>query len=297
MDPFQHRHPPSFIIQGILVGLGLLFLVGGNRGVSLQAATTDPYADWDASLTPVASVPFAPIDPFEATYRFGWQGVSAGGAKVRVVGADPSRNSDSTHSSRRRIVASGGPNEWVRKLWNYHANYQGEAGINGQVPSWFHMDESITKQMMVSDAFFTPGAVFACHRFTTESKPWLYTPLPGIRDLFATMLFVRSQPLNTKDHLRLTTFPDRNPYLVDLTVAGRDTIKVMGREVKAIRFDLRIQTIETMGPNIGRLAPHKKFRSGRVWMSDDSRRLPLKAEVDVFIGSVFAELVKIAPSL
>jgi hypothetical protein len=109
------------------------------------------------------------------------------------------------------------------------------------------------------------------------------------------MLFVRSQPLNTKDHLRLTTFPDRNPYLVDLTVAGRDTIKVMGREVKAIRFDLRIQTIETTGANIGRLAPHKKFRSGRVWMSDDSRRLPLKAEVDVFIGSVFAELSTLTP--
>jgi len=295
MDPFQRRHPSSFIIQGILVGLGLLLLVAGHCGISLQAATTDPnlpfdpYADWDASLTPVASVPFAPIDPFEATYRFGWQGVSAGGARVRV--------SDSTHSSRRRIVASGGPNEWVRRLWNYHANYQGEAEINGQVPSWFHMYESIAKQMMVSDAFFTPGAVFACHRFTTESKPWLYTPLPGIRDLFAAMLFIRSQPLHTKDHLRLTTFPDRNPYLVDLTVAGRETIKVMGREVKAIRFDLRIQTIETMGPNIGRLTPHRKFRSGRVWMSDDNRRLPLKAEVDVFIGSVFAELSTLTPPL
>lgn len=289
MDPFQRRHPSSFIIQGILVGLGLLLLVAGHCGISLQAATSDPYADWDASLTPVASVPFAPIDPFEATYRFGWQGVSAGGARVRV--------SDSTHSSRRRIVASGGPNEWVRKLWNYHANYQGEAEINGQVPSWFHMDESIAKQMMVSDAFFTTGAVFACHRFTTESKPWLYTPLPGIRDLFAAMLFIRSQPLHTKDHLRLTTFPDRNPYLVDLTVAGRETIKVMGREVKAIRFDLRIQTIETMGPNIGRLTPHRKFRSGRVWMSDDNRRLPLKAEVDVFIGSVFAELSTLTPPL
>jgi len=289
MDPFQRRHPSSFIIQGILVGLGLLLLVAGHCGISLQAATSDPYADWDASLTPVASIPFAPIDPFEATYRFGWQGVSAGGARVRV--------SDSTHSSRRRIVASGGPNEWVRKLWNYHANYQGEAEINGQVPSWFHMDESIAKQMMVSDAFFTTGAVFACHRFTTESKPWLYTPLPGIRDLFAAMLFIRSQPLHTKDHLRLTTFPDRNPYLVDLTVAGRETIKVMGREVKAIRFDLRIQTIETMGPNIGRLTPHRKFRSGRVWMSDDNRRLPLKAEVDVFIGSVFAELSTLTPPL
>jgi len=303
MDPFQRRHPPAFILQGILVGLVLLLLVAGKCGVSLQAAPTDPnspfdpYAAWDAGLTPVASVPFAAIDPFEATYRFGWEGVSAGGASVRVVGTDSSGNSDPTNSSRRRIVASGGPNEWVRKLWNYHANYQGEAGINGQVPSWFHMDESLTKQMMVSDALFTPGAVFACHRFTTESKPWLHTPLPGIRDLFAAMLFVRSQPLNTKDHLRLTSFPDRNPYLVDLTVVEHDTINIMGRELKAIRFDLRIQTIETMGPNIGRLAPHKKFRSGRVWMSDDNRRLPLKAEVDVFIGSVFAELVKITPSL
>jgi hypothetical protein len=32
-------------------------------------------------------------------------------------------------------------------------------------------------------------------------------------------------------------------------------------------------------------------------MSDDARRLPLRAEVDVFIGSVFAELVKITPAL
>jgi hypothetical protein len=45
------------------------------------------------------------------------------------------------------------------------------------------------------------------------------------------------------------------------------------------------------------LAPHKKFRSGRVWISDDARRLPLRAEVDVFIGSVFAELAKVSPSL
>jgi hypothetical protein len=31
-------------------------------------------------------------------------------------------------------------------------------------------------------------------------------------------------------------------------------------------------------------------------MSDDSRRLPLKAEVDVFIGSVFAELSTLTPA-
>lgn len=252
-----------------------------------------PYRAWDSSLTPSAAAPFPAIEPFEASYRFGWEGVSAGGATVSVIiGDDAAGEPD---SSRRKISADGGPNEWVRKLWNYHADYLGEAGANGEVPSWFHMDEAVSRGIMFSDAVFTPGAVFACHHLTTESKPWLYTPLPGVSDLFAAMLFVRSQPLRDGDHLRLTTFPDRNPYLVDLTVARRDTIQIMGKTIRAIRFTIGIQTIETMGPNIGRLAPHKKFRSGRIWMSDDARRLPLKAEVDVFVGSVFAELAQVTP--
>lgn len=282
-------------------------LCGGSGLASLHAEDTytvahrdpnepnHPYAAWDHTLTPPAVAPFTPIEPFEATYQFGWEGVSAGGASIRVNAVNnPLGKRD--HSSLL-ISAEGGPNEWVRKLWNYHADYQGEAGVNGEIPSWFHMDESVSRGMMVSDAIFTRDAVFACHRFTTESKPWWYTPLPGVRDLFAAMLFVRSQPLRDGDHLRLSTFPDRNPYLVDLTVAGRDTLLIMGKKVPAIRFTIGIQTIETMGPNIGRLAPHKKFRSGRVWMSDDRLRIPLKAEVDVFIGSVFAKLVKMNPAL
>jgi hypothetical protein len=159
------------------------------------------------------------------------------------------------------------------------------------------MDERVAKGVILSDANFTPDALFACHRFTTEKKPWLYAGLPGVRDLFAAMLYVRSQPLHDGDHLRLTIFPDRNPYLVDLTVSGRDVVTVMGRKVPAIRFTVGIQTIELEGEHRGRLAPHKKFCSGRVWMSDDARRLPLRAEVDVFIGSVFAELVRITPPL
>lgn len=279
--------------------LGFLLFFGGVDA-SVSAAGIDPsvidaphapYRAWAPSLTPLAVAPFPAIDPFEATYRFGWEGVSAGGASVSVrIGDDSTGKAD---TSRRRISADGGPNELVRKLWNYHADYQGEAGANGEVPSWFHMDESVSRGMMFSDAVFTPDAVFACHHLTTESKPWWYTPLPGVRDLFAAMLFVRSQPLRDGDHLRLSTFPDRNPYLVDLTVAGRDTLEIMGKKIRAIRFTIAIQTIQTMGPNIGKLAPHKKFRSGRIWMSDDSRRIPLKAEVDVFVGSVFAELVKI----
>ena len=251
-------------------------------------AATNPYASWEKTLTPVAASPFPAIDPFRATYRFGWEGLSAGGAEVELA-----QGSD---GNRRRIMAQGGPNSLIRKLWNYQALYVGEAEVSGEVPSWFRMDEEVAKGDLLSEAIFGDDSVFACHRFISEAKPWTFTQLPGVRDLFAAMLFVRSQPLRDGDRLRLTVFPDQNSYLVDLTVAGRDTLTILGKNIRAICFTVKIQTIRTREPDLGRLAPHKKFRSGRVWMSDDGRRLPLRAEVDVFIGSVFAELSKITPA-
>jgi Protein of unknown function (DUF3108) len=195
------------------------------------------------------------------------------------------------------ISAEGGPNPVIRKLWNYHARYLGEAGVNGQVPSWFRMDEEVGRGDLISEATFSEGRSVSCHRFVSEEKPWKVTRLPGVRDLFAAMLFIRSQPLHDGDRLLLTVFPDQNPYLVDLRVEGREVLRIGEKKIPAIRFAIGIRTVATEGPDLGRLAPHKKFRSGRIWMTDDDRRLPLRAEVDVFIGSVFAELAKVTSAL
>ncbi len=243
----------------------------------------DPYAAWDATLTQSAATPFSEISPFHAEYRFGWQGISAGGAEVHVEALGP---------KRRTIAVQGGPDAWVRKLWNYHASYFGEAGVHGEMPSWFHMEETLSKRDLLSDAIFAPDSVFACHRLVNENKLWERIALPGVRDFFSAMLFVRSLPLHLGDRLKLTVFPDQNPYLVNLTVAEHDTILVAGEKIPAICFTIQIQTIETHGEQKGRLAPHRKFHSGRVWISDDPQRLPLRAEVDIFIGRVFVELVR-----
>jgi len=283
MDFLQRPHSPARF-QGLL--LALLLTVGA--GLVFSASTADPYAAWDSDLTVATPLPFPAIAPFRAEYRFGWEGLPAGGATVRVTEPTP---------GRRMIDAEGGPSGWVRSLWNYHARYFGEAGAAGGTPSWFHIDEEVARGDLVSGAWFPGNAVLACHRFTGESKPWWFTPLPGVRDLFAAMLFVRSLPLRDGDLIRLTVFPDRNPYLVELKVAGRETLRIAGHPVKAARFSIRIWSIETMGSSIGKITPHRKFRSGRIWMSDDSRRIPLRAEVDVFIGSVFAELGRIDPRL
>jgi hypothetical protein len=42
--------------------------------------------------------------------------------------------------------------------------------------------------------------------------------------------------------------------------------------------------------------PHHKFRSGTLWLSNDPNRILLRAEVQVFVGYVFAELASFQPS-
>jgi hypothetical protein len=47
--------------------------------------------------------------------------------------------------------------------------------------------------------------------------------------------------------------------------------------------------LSRVGKNL-ELQPHRKFRRASIWVSDDSDRLLLRAEAQIFVGSVFAEL-------
>jgi len=38
------------------------------------------------------------------------------------------------------------------------------------------------------------------------------------------------------------------------------------------------------------LQPHRKFRRATIWVSDDTDRILLRIEAQVFVGTVFAEL-------
>ena len=55
---------------------------------------------------------------------------------------------------------------------------------------------------------------------------------------------------------------------------------------KAIKLDLQLKRI---GKNL-ELEPHKKFRRASIWVSDDTERLVLRIDAQVFVGTVFAEL-------
>ena len=86
-------------------------------------------------------------------------------------------------------------------------------------------------------------------------------PYPGMFDMHSALLYLRSLPLTDGDEKTFPVMASNTPYLV--------TVKVLDHE--------RI----------------KSFKSARAWISDDTDRLLLKVETEVFVGSVNLELEKV----
>jgi hypothetical protein len=104
------------------------------------------------------------------------------------------------------------------------------------------------------------------------------------------MLYLRSQPLKDRSVYRVVAYPATNAYLATVTVVGRDKISVHAGNYDAIKLDLQLKRI---GKHL-ELEPHRKFRHGTIWVSDDTERLLLRIEAQVFVGTVFAELQSVS---
>jgi hypothetical protein len=100
------------------------------------------------------------------------------------------------------------------------------------------------------------------------------------------MLYLRSQPLKERSSYRIVVYPNTTPYVATVTILGREKIAVHSGSYNAIKADLQLSKV---GKNM-ELEPHKKFRRGTIWLSDDSDRLVLRIEAQIFLGSIFAEL-------
>jgi hypothetical protein len=110
--------------------------------------------------------------------------------------------------------------------------------------------------------------------------------LPNLFDLHSATLYLRSQPLKQGNVYRLAVYPSTNPYLAIIRVTGREKISVRAGTYNAIKLDLQLKRI---GKHL-ELEPHKKFRRATIWVSDDTERLILRIEAQIFVGTVFAEL-------
>lgn len=234
--------------------------------------TTASAQDWRTSVSPPTPGSFPLPRPMHATYRFGWSGFTAATADVHLA----------TTADRLMLEGTVRTVDVVRNLWNFEATHIATAEASTLRPLEVKQIEHVRNKETRTTLAFDPQGVTA-NRSGGKTKRM---GIPNLFDLQTALLHVRSQPLAEGNTSKLAVFPSKDPYLVTATVLRRERITVPAGTFNAIALDVQLSKIGKEG----RLSPYRKFKKATVWLSDDPDRLFLRAEAEVFVGSVFAEL-------
>ncbi|MFV0338450.1 MAG: DUF3108 domain-containing protein [Chthoniobacterales bacterium] len=242
---------------------------------------------WMDELTDSAPGPLAVPADFEAKYEFGWSGFIGGGATFRFT--------NDFENDVYEVEAHGGTSGMARTLWRIDAEYRGRGRRTSLLPIGFSQTEKYRRYSLFTKAKFTKDFVERKIYRSTQKEPqkWKKFRFPLLRDLVASMLFVRSHSLKDGEKIVFLSFPGDSPFLVEMRVERRELINWQGGQRKAIRLNQKIRRIETKGAAAGSLTEHGKYRSGTIWISDDEWRIPLRAEVNIFIGYVYGEMTEL----
>jgi Protein of unknown function (DUF3108) len=236
-------------------------------------------ASWQATVSKDPPGGFPPMRPLRATYVFGWSGLTAATADVRI--SQPSQD-------RTQLEGTARTTGLARALWKYDVSYHAVSDASTLRPVETSQTEAVRSKKMITRLAFTSLGVTRARSEgpgagTTKTKEYRF---PNLFDLESAMLYLRSQSLKEKSSYRVVVYPATNAYLATVTVLGREKISVRAGSYNTIKLDLQLSKV---GKN-DQLEPHKKFRRANIWISDDPDRLILRVEGQIFVGTIFVEL-------
>jgi Protein of unknown function (DUF3108) len=255
------------------LGIAAFLLLVGSPGLA---------ANWQSTISRDPAGNFPEPRPLQATYNFGWAGLTAATAEARF---------SKLSENRFQLEGTGRTIGFARALWRYDVNYRAVADADTLRPIEVQQTETVRSKRMVTHLSFSAAGVTRARAEgkgpgTTKTRDF---NLPNLFDLHSALLYLRSQPLRDRSVHRVVVYPASSAYLATATVVGREKISVRAGSYNAIKVDLQLNRL---GKNL-ELEPHRKFRRATIWISDDADRIILRIEAQVFVGTVFAELQSI----
>jgi hypothetical protein len=238
---------------------------------------------WQSTLTKDPPGNFPQLPPLHATYRFGWSGFTAATGDVHFT---------KLPEGSFQLEGTGQTLGFVRALWKLDVNYHALSDAETLRPVETQQTEIYRSKKIATHLTFTNNGVTRARTEGQGGSGGTKTrefSFPNLFDLHSGMLYLRSQPLKDGSVHRIVVYPTTSAYLATISVVGREKISVRAGTYDAVKIDLQLNRI---GKDLN-LLPHRKFRRATIWISDDSDRILLRIEAQVFIGNVFAELQSI----
>ncbi|MEX1110760.1 MAG: DUF3108 domain-containing protein, partial [Chthoniobacterales bacterium] len=214
------------------------------------------HAGWREEVVRPGAGPFPAPPDLTARYVFGWSGIEAAEAEVKLQ-----RRADGVFTG----TVKGGTKGMARSLYKLDADYRAKVAVADFRSHEFTLTERYRTYRVEEKADFRPGGLRTWRETTKKNaKPpkWKNFYVPGLRDMAGAVLLARSQRLENGDRISLAVFPGDWMYLARLKVEGREKLRWRGQEKPAIRVALEIDRINKDYS----LSPHKKFHHGTIWV-------------------------------
>jgi hypothetical protein len=262
------------------VALGIAFVL--STVVSGQQPRQPP-ARTPAPRTPAATAPARPAPPpareadvpFRVgetlTYDVSWsQFLTAGTAVSRVVEKKPSSG-----SAAYAIVADGRPVPLVARF--YPVYYKMDSLLDSfsilSVETSTYSEENGRKRQ--SNTHFDRTSRRALYEAPTESVKQTFEVPANVQDGLATLYAVRSHAFKTGEHFSIPVADDGSLYSVEFDTRGPERVRVPMGDVEA--WNLKLTILDNKR--------QPAATNSAVWISTDTRRLPVKLQSDLPVGS------------
>jgi hypothetical protein len=241
--------------------LALVIMMGGGLLVSLHDVP-------EASPGGRVHLAFAPGEELNFAVKYGM--VRAGDARLAVEGHEVV---DGEHAYR--LVSTARSSRFFSTFFKVDDRIESLWSIEQKLPLRFerHIREGNYSKDETIDFNHQKGvAVYG----NSEEKEIL----PGAQDVLSAFYFVRNHQLVPGDTVTVPNHSGGENYPLEVVVIRKERIKVEAGEFSCIVLEPLLKTAGLF----------KQEGSLTIWMTDDSRHMPVLMKSKVAVGSIVAEL-------
>jgi uncharacterized protein DUF3108 len=224
-------------------------------------------------LLPAASLSAGQKIPERLEYSLSWGVIPVGSAVQEIVEA----------GGVRKLLSLAKSNDWLSSFYPVEDRTESLLDRNGDFPGRVRSFRMIFREgarLRDREITFdrTPGKAHFHDRVTKEQLDIQVEP--GTFDIYASFYYARHQSLEPGKSLFINVMDCKTLYRLEVRVLKKERIKVPAGEFDTIKIEPVVK-------------PEGIFEGKRgtfIWLSDDSRRIPVKAQTLVKVGKVTAVL-------
>ncbi len=214
-----------------------------------------------------------PKIPEKLIYSLSWTGIPVGVATQEIV----------DEGEVRKILSTARSNDWLSTFFPVDDRTESILEKQGEFPGTTRNFKMLFKEgsrVRNREISFNPTEKTA-HFFDKKNGEHLFIPLETETfDIYSSFYYVRYQTLEPGKSLYINILDSKQLHRIEIRVLRRERIKVPAGEFDTIVLE----------PMVKAEGVFEGKRGAYIWLTDDARRIPVKAQTKVTVGSVTAVL-------